>query len=63
VNGKHVPLLRANYGFQALEVPTGRHDVRLVYDDAAFWAGALVSGITLAGCLVAVCSRQKGKTV
>jgi len=63
VDGKRVPLWRANYGFQALEVPAGRHHVKLVYEDVALWAGAVVSVITLAGCLVAVCRRTKGKTV
>jgi uncharacterized membrane protein YfhO len=63
VDGKRVPLWRANYGFQALEVPAGRHQVKLVYEDAAFWAGAVLSLVTLTGCLVAICWRSKGKTV
>ncbi len=47
VDGKRVALWRANYAFQALEVPAGRHEVRLVYEDAAFKAGAMISAGTL----------------
>jgi hypothetical protein len=47
VDGKAVPLWRANYAFQALEVPPGRHEVRLVYVDKAFQAGAILSMLAL----------------
>jgi hypothetical protein len=52
VDGRDVPLLRANYGFQAIEVPQGRHDVRLVYKDRAFEVGAVVSMVSLFACLL-----------
>ena len=51
VDGNRVPLWRANYAFQALEVPAGRHEVDLIYEDAAFLAGAVISAITLGACL------------
>jgi len=47
VDGIVVPLWRANYAFQALEVPAGRHEVRLAYVDRAFQAGALISILAL----------------
>ncbi|HVM49871.1 MAG TPA: YfhO family protein, partial [Candidatus Acidoferrum sp.] len=50
VDGKPTPLWRANYAFQALEVPTGRHEVRLAYEDRAFVAGCIIS----LGCLLGV---------
>ncbi len=53
VDGKPTRLLRANYAFQALEVPAGRHQVRLAYEDGAFRAGSLISCLSLAACLVA----------
>jgi len=37
------PLLRANYAFQSLPVPAGRHEVRLAYKDTIFHVGAIVS--------------------
>jgi hypothetical protein len=43
VDGAGTPLLRANYGFQALQIPAGRHSVRIVYKDRAFALGAVLS--------------------
>jgi hypothetical protein len=51
VDGQPAPLWRANYAFQAVEVPSGRHEVRLVYADRAFWCGAGVSVVTLGFCV------------
>jgi hypothetical protein len=50
VDGQPVKLWRANYAFQAVEVPAGKHTVRLVYVDEKFRLGV---GISLAG--LAVC--------
>jgi len=43
VDGKAVPLWRANYAFQAVEVPAGRHEVTLVYWDKMFWIGTFLA--------------------
>ncbi len=51
VDGAATPLWRANYAYQALAVPAGRHRIELVYEDRLFWAGAAISGLSLAGCL------------
>ena len=51
VDGRPVRIWRANYAFQALAVPVGRHTVRLKYDDRLFRAGVIISVLTLAGCL------------
>jgi hypothetical protein len=51
VNGEPVPLLRANYAFQAVQVPPGKHGVRLIYQDRAFQIGAVLSGLALLGCV------------
>ena len=50
VDGKAVPLWRANYAFQALEVPAGKHEVNLVYEDKAFSWGLLISMLSLLAC-------------
>ncbi|MDB6021520.1 MAG: hypothetical protein JWQ04_1377, partial [Pedosphaera sp.] len=52
VDGKSVPLWRANHAFQALEVPAGKHSVSLVYEDRQFFAGAIVSVASLLICAV-----------
>jgi hypothetical protein len=51
VDGRPTTLWRANFAFQALEVPAGRHSVKLVYEDNAFRAGVVLSGLGLAACL------------
>jgi hypothetical protein len=53
VDGRPVPLLRANYAFQAVEVPSGRHTVELAYRDRSFVAGVILSLLSLAVCLCA----------
>jgi hypothetical protein len=52
VDGRPTPLLRANYGFQAVQIPQGRHAVQLVYKDYAFYFGAFLSGISWLICLL-----------
>ena len=47
VDGKPTKLFRANHAFQALEVPAGRHEVNLVYEDRIFEVGAVISLATL----------------
>jgi uncharacterized membrane protein YfhO len=50
VDGKPTALWRANYAFQALEVPTGKHQVSLVYEDRAFSLGIALSLISIVAC-------------
>ena len=52
VDGRDVPLLRANHAFQAIQIPQGRHDIRLVYKDKAFDTGAALSIIGWLACLL-----------
>jgi len=52
LDGRPVPLLRANHAFQAVEVPSGRHEVRLVYVDRKFQIGAAISLTTLLASLI-----------
>ena len=50
IDGQPTRLWRANYAFQALEVPAGRHQVELVYVDWSFRLGAAISILTVVGC-------------
>lgn len=59
VDGRPAPLLRANYAFQAVKIPAGRHHIELIYRDRAFEIGAAVSLITFCGCLAGLFVVQK----
>lgn len=51
VDGQGVPLLRANYGFQAVQIPQGKHHIQLYYKDRAFEIGAISSIVAWLVCL------------
>lgn len=59
VDGKPVPILRANHAFQALEVPAGQHEITLRYEDSMFCLGALISTLTLLGCLAGLFQKPE----
>jgi hypothetical protein len=50
IDGQAAPLLRANYAFQCVTVPGGRHEIRLAYKDTLFHAGTVVSLLSLGLC-------------
>jgi hypothetical protein len=58
VDGKAVPLWRANYGFQAVEVPAGKHVITLAYIDMAYRIGTVFAGLAALGCVCLL--RVKG---
>ncbi|MGH2820627.1 MAG: hypothetical protein ACRDJ5_08240, partial [Actinomycetota bacterium] len=47
VDGRSVPVLRADFLFQAVRVPSGRHLVSLRYDDPWIERGMVVSGLAI----------------
>jgi hypothetical protein len=49
-DNRPVPLLRANYAFQAVQVPAGTPRLRLVYEDRAFQFGLGLCSLALLGC-------------
>ena len=59
VDGQSSRLWRANYAFQAVEVPAGRHRVQFVYRDRLFNFATLISLVTLAGCLISSFRKWK----
>ena len=64
VDGQSTRVWRANHGFQALELPAGHHEVKLVYEDRRFKLGAVISIITLAGCVAGwFWMRKSGSSV
>jgi len=63
VDGAQVKLWEANGAFQALEIPAGRHEVRLVYEDTMFRAGAAISLASLAALGIFWFYRRRGQEV
>ena len=51
VDGKPIPLLRANLAFQAVQVPTGTHHLRLSYRDPYLKVGSIISILSLLACV------------
>lgn len=51
VDGRPTPVLRANYAFQAIALPAGRHEVELAYRDVRLRWGMLITALTALGCL------------
>ena len=61
VDGRPVPMSKANLTFTAVLVPAGRHDVELRYAPSSFYLGSLISGATAAGYAFAVVRRPRRK--
>jgi hypothetical protein len=58
VDGQPTTVWPANHAFQAIEVPRGRHNVRLVYRDDWFFAGAWISTFCLGICGLMLLKRS-----
>src|SRR5207244_1839660 len=52
VDGRRARLWEANYAFQALEIPAGHHEIKIVYEDRAFAIGGIISAVFLAGIVI-----------
>ena len=52
VEGRPATIWRANYAFQAVQVPAGEHQVQLVYEDSKLKVGAVLSGAGLLVCAI-----------
>jgi hypothetical protein len=61
VDGRRVPMLKANLTFTAVAVPAGRHDVELRYVPSSFSYGSLISGATVAGYAFVFVRRPRRK--
>lgn len=59
VNGAPVPILRANYAFRLVRVPSGHSTVELTYRPAVIAVGGAVSLLTVAGLVLAAALRLR----
>jgi hypothetical protein len=51
IDGQKTPLLRANYLFQAVQIPAGIHQVDFIYQPLAFYAGVCLSLLGVIGVM------------
>jgi hypothetical protein len=61
VDGRRVPLSKANLTFTAVLVPAGHHEVELRYRPSSFYLGSLISGATAAGYVFVAVRRPRRK--
>jgi hypothetical protein len=59
IDGRSAPLLGYNRAFLGFRVPAGRSRVVLRYRPDGFVRGAVLSGATLAGCLLVTVARRR----
>jgi hypothetical protein len=59
LDGRSVPLWPANYAYQAVEVPAGRHHLALVYEDSALHWGIAVSLAGLLACEIVMLRTRR----
>jgi hypothetical protein len=59
LDGQPAPILRADFAFQAVAVPAGRHELRLAYRNRWVGIGAAVSGGTLLALAGALALRSR----
>jgi O-antigen/teichoic acid export membrane protein len=45
IDGQETPVLRANHAFRAVSVPSGQHEIRMLYRPLSFRVGLLLSAI------------------
>jgi uncharacterized membrane protein YfhO len=51
VDGQRIPLLRANLAFQAVQIPAGAHQLKLIYRDRNLTIGAGISAFSILICV------------
>ena len=63
IDGRSVPVQRADYLFRAVYIPAGTHEVRLWFSPPSFWLGLAASVATWLGLgvwgVVALCRRRR----
>lgn len=59
VDGRSVPILRADGVFRGVRLPAGRHEVRFVYRPRSFVIGATISCLTAIGLGLAAIRRPR----
>lgn len=58
IDGRELPIYRANYLFRGLVVPAGTHTIRMSYRPTSALVGASITGLALLGCGIALSGRR-----
>jgi len=53
VDGKQTPIYRANYAFRAIYLPSGDHQVLIIYSPDSFKIGLMITAASLLGIVIA----------
>ncbi len=59
IDGRRVQLWPANYAYQGLEVPAGKHEIVLAYEDTAFLDGVGLSLFSLIFCVGILAAKRR----
>lgn len=59
LDGRDVPILRADHAFRAVPLPAGEHRVEFVYRPTSLWIGLVVTGIAAPAVLVLALWRRR----
>ena len=59
VDGKPVPIWKANFAYQAVIMPSGAHRLELRYEDRWFRRGAIISALSWLLCGTAILVRRR----
>jgi len=62
IDGRAGDVLAYNRAFLGFAVPAGRHEVVLRYRPDGFVAGGIVTGATIAGCVLTALVRRRRRT-
>lgn len=60
VEGRSLPVLKANMAFRAVPLPAGRHQIVLEFRPPGLTFGAIITAVTVLGVIVKLISRPTG---
>jgi hypothetical protein len=60
LDGRAVPIIRANHLFRGVEIPAGRHRLEFDYRPLSFWAGAFLFLTCLLVMILLAVARRRG---
>jgi len=63
LDGRRVPIYRANYAFRAVKLASGRHEVEWIYIPISFWIGSGISLMAFIGALLWIRAGRKDGSI
>ena len=59
IDGEEVKILKANYGFMAVEVPQGEHEINFIYRNPVILWSVIISCIGVIGLVIYIIQDYK----